>query len=396
MHEIAPFPKDFLLGAATSAHQVEGNNIHSDWWLLEHHPAMAGRLTPSGRAIDHFNRYEEDIALLAGLGYNAYRFSVEWARVEPVENEFSQSALDHYQRMIDCVLAHGMTPVVTLHHFTQPAWVALQGTAGLARLPDLFAVYCAKVVAALGDRIAWLCTINEANIKDVMGFVLPSFQNLIGADRTRFLPFALLDSYETVACAHKKARQAIKALFPRLPVGLTLAASPILPIDETAIVQAERISAQLLDRYLDLAKDDDFIGIQVYQRHIIDALGKQVPPGPMEETDSQGKRFDPTALGLALRKAWERTGRPLLITENGICTHDDQQRIRYIDATLESLRQCQQAGLDIRGYLHWSAFDNYEWGTFEHTFGLIAIEGPGMVRKPKPSAYHLGAYSNGM
>lgn len=392
MHNIETFPKDFLLGAASAAHQVEGDNKNSDWWILEHHPALAGVIVPSGKAIDHFNRYSDDIALMAGLGYNSYRFSIEWARVEPEQGKFSEEALDHYQRMIDCVISHGMTPVVTLHHFTHPSWIALRGERVLQDLPDLFARYCERVVKVLGDRISWLCTINEANIKDVMHLVLPGMDALFGGNREQFLPFALIDSFETVKAAHKEASLAIKAERSTLPVGWTLAASPVLPLNDSAAVHADSLTDKLVDRYIEVSKDDDFMGIQVYQRHIIDEEGVLVLPGSDEEVDGQGKRFDPESLELVMRRVWDRTKIPLMVTENGLCTNDDTQRIRYIDRALAGVQSCIADGVDVRGYLHWTAFDNFEWGSYEHKFGLIAVDRETFVRTPKPSARHLGNY----
>jgi beta-glucosidase len=392
MHKIQTFPRDFLLGAASAAHQVEGDNIHSDWWILEHHPALAGKIVPSGKAVDHFTRYPDDIALLAGLGYNSYRFSIEWARIEPEEGKFSQDAIDHYQRMIDCVISHDMVPVVTLHHFTHPAWVAIKGEKILQDLPELFARYCAKVIRVLGDRISWLCTINEANIKDVMHLVLPGMDALFGGNRQQFLPFALIDSFETVTAAHKEAVLAIKAERSSLPVGWTLAASPVLPLNDSAAEHADALTNKLVERYLEVSKSDDFLGIQVYQRHIIDENGSLVLPGSEEETDGQGKRFDPESLELVLRRAWNGAKIPLMVTENGICTNDDTQRIRYIDRALAGVQRCIADGIDIKGYLHWTAFDNYEWGSYEHKFGLIAVDRETFVRSPKPSAEHLGRY----
>ncbi|MEI6875739.1 MAG: family 1 glycosylhydrolase [Spirochaetota bacterium] len=386
-------PTGFLLGAASGAHQVEGDNRDSDWWLLEHHPAMAGKLVPSGKAIDQYSRYREDMALLGGLGFNAYRFSIEWARIEPERGVFSRSAIDHYKDVLDCVISQGMTPVVTLHHFTHPAWVALGGERLLPELPELFARYCGRIARELGDRISWLCTINEANILGVMRFVLPGMGSLFAGDRSQFLPFALLDSFETVTAAHRRAREAIKAERGTITVGWTLAASPIMPLGSDSAPRAAELSADLLERYYEVSLDDDFVGIQAYQRHVVDTDGRLVPPGADEERDGQGRRFDPEALELALRRAWDLTGKPLLVTENGICSDDDSQRIRFIDRALAGVRRCLEGGIDLRGYLHWTAFDNYEWGSYEHKFGLVGVDRHTLAREPKPSARHLGSYA---
>ena len=157
------FPDGFLWGVATAAHQVEGNNVGSDAWLMEHLPGSVYR-EPSGDAVDFYHRYPDDIAVIAALGLNAFRFGVEWARVEPEIGEISSAELDHYSRVVDTCLRHGIEPVVTLHHFTSPQWLIRHN--GGWRGPDTaarFADYAAVVMARLGDRVSWVCTINEAN-----------------------------------------------------------------------------------------------------------------------------------------------------------------------------------------------------------------------------------------
>ena len=157
------FPDGFLWGVATAAHQVEGNNVGCDAWLMEHLPGSVYR-EPSGDAADFYHRYPDDIAVIATLGLNAFRFGVEWARVEPEMGQISSAELDHYSRVVDTCLHHGIEPVVTLHHFTSPQWLIRHN--GGWRGPDTaarFADYAAVVMARLGDRVSWVCTINEAN-----------------------------------------------------------------------------------------------------------------------------------------------------------------------------------------------------------------------------------------
>ena len=157
------FPKEFLLGASTAAHQVEGNNRYSDLWAQEQmeHSSFA---EPSNDAVDHYHRYEEDIALLAGAGLNAYRFSIEWARVEPQEGCFDESELEHYRKVIRCCRGHGVEPVVTLHHFSSPKWLIERGGWEAESTVDYFKRYAVKVVEAFGDELHYICTINEANM----------------------------------------------------------------------------------------------------------------------------------------------------------------------------------------------------------------------------------------
>ena len=161
------FPKGFIWGSATAAHQVEGNNTNNDIWLLEHVEHSMFK-EPSLDTCDHFHRYPEDIKLLADLGFNSYRFSIEWARVEPEEGHFSAAAIDHYRRMLVVCHNHGIKPFVTFHHFSSPQWLIKAGGWESDDTPALFARYCGRLAADLGDLIAGGCTINEANIGRVL------------------------------------------------------------------------------------------------------------------------------------------------------------------------------------------------------------------------------------
>ncbi len=168
------FPDGFLWGTATAAHQVEGGNWNNDWWAWEHQPG-SGCVEPSGDACDQFHRYPEDIALLARLGFDTYRFSLEWSRIEPERGEWSLAALDHYRRICACCHEHGLVPVVTFHHFTSPRWMVEAGGWADPGAADLFVRYCERAAAHLGDLIGWACTINEPNIVALMGFLAGIF-----------------------------------------------------------------------------------------------------------------------------------------------------------------------------------------------------------------------------
>lgn len=157
------FQKDFLIGAATAAHQVEGGNIHSDYWAQEH-MVHTDFLEPSGDAVDHYHRYHEDIRLMAEAGLNAYRFSIEWARIEPQEGKFHQAEIDHYRDVIRACRENGLEPVVTLHHFTSPKWLISKGGWESDEVPALFARYTRYVIERLGSELHYVCTINEANM----------------------------------------------------------------------------------------------------------------------------------------------------------------------------------------------------------------------------------------
>ncbi len=380
----------FLWGTATAAHQVEGGNVNSDVWLLEHLPQSPFR-EPSGDACDHYRRFPADIALLAGLGFNSYRFSIEWARIEPAPGEFSAAALDHYRDVLTTCRRHGLRTVVTLHHFTAPRWFAMAGGFEHADAERLFARYAGHVVGGLGDLIDVLCTFNEANLTfgkrpqiiaaAAQATGSPAFSCFLFDDTDRSKPI--------IRKAHAAARTAIKALRPTLPVGLTLAMADYQPVpggNATAI--GERSAAY--DVWLHAARQDDFVGVQTYTRELFGPKGRVAPPAGSIRTQI-GQEFYPAALGGTIRYAAQEARVPIIVTENGIGIADDTLRIRYIDGALDALAGCIADGIDVRGYLHWSAMDNYEWlFGYAAAFGLISVDRTTQIRTVKPSGRHLG------
>src|SRR5438876_2011448 len=223
------FPDGFLWGTATAAHQVEGGNWNNDWWAWEHAPGTPCP-DPSGDACDHWHRYDDDIALLAELGLNAYRFSLEWSRIEPEERFFSRAELDHYRRMVAACLDHGVTPVVTYNHFSVPRWFWREGSWNSASAPDRFARYAEQVTAHLGDVVPWVCTLNEPNLMALLAAtsVAPAAAEedvsaLAAASETPARAVFAAPNLEPMAAAHRKAVAAIKSGPGDSKVGWTLA-----------------------------------------------------------------------------------------------------------------------------------------------------------------------------
>ncbi len=400
------FPKDFLWGTATAAHQVEGNNLNSDVWLMEHVPDTPYK-DPSGDACDHYHRYRSDIALLAELGFNSYRFSIEWARIEPEEGEFSHAVLEHYRDMLIACLEHDLTPIVTFHHFSSPRWLLSRGGWEDDETPDRFARYCERATQHLGDLIGVGCTINEANIAPLLmrfGF-MPTPEQLrqekwwlaaakavnIAPEKLSPFQYAVSEkSVEIILKSHRRAVEAIRAAGGKFPVGLTLALQDIQPVGGGEAF-AEQMTREINDIYLDSLQGDDFVGVQVYSRARCNANGF-IRPDEGAEVTQMGYEFWPEALEACIRHSSAVSGLPVIVTENGIGTGDDTRRIEYVRRALNGVINCLNDGLDVRGYTYWSAFDNFEWGLgYRPTFGLIAIDRKTQTRTVKPSARYLGA-----
>ena len=382
------FPDGFRWGTATAAHQVEGGNWNNDWWAWEHAEGTPCQEV-SGDACDQLNRYEEDISLLAALGFDNYRFSIEWSRIEPEEGEFSTAALDHYRRVCAACLANGITPVVTFHHFTSPRWVAADGSWTNPAVVDRFGRFCEASVAHLGDLIGRACTINEP---DVVAFVTYA----IGAFPPGTIDKGLREAaHENFIAAHHRSTEVLKAGRGDFPVGLTLSMADYqaVPADDPgAISRRDRIRASVEDRYLEAVRGDDFLGVQTYSRT---RIGPEGDIGPEEGVPVliMGYEYYPEALAATLRRAWEVTGGvPLLVTENGIGTDDDTQRIAYVQKALEGVLDCIDEGIDVGGYTYWSLLDNFEWAFgYGPRFGIVDVDRATQRRIVKPSGQWLGS-----
>jgi beta-glucosidase len=397
-----PVPKGFLWGTAISAHQSEGNNINSDAWLCENVTPTIYK-EPSRDACDSYHRYEEDIAIAADLGFNCHRLGIEWARIEPEPGLFSTAELDHYRRVLEACHKRGLKPMVTFNHFTAPRWFAARGGFEVADGADLFARFAEKSTQAFGDLIAYATTFNEANIQRLlvqlrrsnpqagaaMDAMTAACAKACGSERFSSLLFAPIETSEPVMLdAHVKATAAMKAGPGDFPVGLTLTMQDVQGVGEGH--QAEALIDMLYGPWLEAARQSDFIGVQTYTRVLVGALGRLAPPEDAEMTGAQYE-FYPQALGGTIRFAHERIGRPIYVTENGICTDDDTRRIAYLDQALAEVRQCIDDGIDVHSYICWSLLDNFEWTRgYGERFGLVHVDYDTFERTPKPSAYHLG------
>ncbi|MET9428085.1 family 1 glycosylhydrolase [Streptomyces sp. NPDC003036] len=393
-------PDTFLWGVATAGHQNEGHNSASDTWFLEHTTPSLFR-EPSGPACRGYQQWETDLDLAAGLGLNAFRFSVEWARVEPEPGVVSAEALDHYERKVDGCLKRGMAPLVTFSHFTAPHWFAAAGSWTAADAPARFAEQCDRVMARFGDRIAYAVTLNEPNLEQLLqaGAKLPAeaetlkTQMLAAAARAagsdtyasaNVIPAHRQDEFQAAFTrAHRAARDAIKARRSDLPVGVSIAIA-----DEVALPGGEERRdakrAAVYEHWLHEARNDDFIGVQNYERIVHGPDGEVTADG---ELNGMGTAIAPESLAGAVRYAHERAGVPVLVTEHGIQTSDDTQRAAFVPAAIHGLAAEVGAGTPVLGYCHWTLMDNFEWiFGYGAQLGLHEVDRETFRRRPKPSA----------
>ncbi len=400
----ATFPKGFLWGAATAAHQVEGNNVNSDLWVLEHmKPSMFAE--PSGDACDFYHRYRDDIALAASLGLNAFRLSIEWARIEPEPGAYSIAELDHYRRVLAACHEHGLSPAVTFWHFTTPRWIAALGGWENPATADHFVRYAERAAKHLGDLIGTAATFNEPNLPLLLKWLFASLpQNpfahvadmmkaaaaSIGAER--FSSFVTSNGEvvrDIMVPAHHRALEAIKAGPGKYPVGVTIAMA-----DEQAVGDGSRRDekrASLYGAWLEAAAKSDYVGVQTYTRARVGKDG-DLPPDAGAELTQMGYEFWPEALEQTIRYAAAQARVPVYVTENGVATDDDTRRVEYIRRALAGVQKCLADGIDVRGYFHWSLLDNFEWNAgYRPKFGLVAVDRQTFERTVKPSAHLLGS-----
>jgi beta-glucosidase len=378
------FPPGFVWGTATSAHQIEGGNVNSDWWDWEHDP-HSGCAESSGDACDSQHRWRDDVGIVADLGLGAYRFSLEWSRIEPAEGEFSTAALDHYRRICAACHERGVAPVVTFHHFSTPRWLARRGGWEAPDAPERFARYVERAAAHLGDLVGWACTINEPNVVGVLGYTVGLYPPGLKDELVRH--FAVNDAFVR---AHRLAVEALRSGPGSFPVGLTLSMEELVAGEGGE--QTRDAAEQILENtFLDATAGDDFIGVQCYERTVLGPTGP-IPPAPGTRLTQMGYEFWPQVVEHTVRRAAAYTGIPVVVTENGIATEDDRERIEFLSSALESLHRCIADGIDVRGYFVWSLLDNFEWHLgFGPKLGLCAVDRTTFERRPKPSAHWFGA-----
>ena len=403
------FPKGFLWGTTSAAHQIEGDNRNCDWWEWEQQPGRIANGDTSAVACDHYHRYREDFALLRDMNQNAHRLSIEWSRIEPSEGVFDTRQIRHYRDVLGELREQRILPMVTLHHFTSPLWFVRKGGWTSSEAARGFIPYVNRVVDELGDLAGMWCTINEPTIYAANGWMSGEFPPGHRGDIA-----AVYRVTNHMRRAHELAYAAIKRRLPDTPVGLSHHKFLMLPASRARRDRMAAAAAQLfLDRWpvgpgrlaKVVAASCDFIGIAHY-------WGLVCAFDPGRPQDQFIRRFNPpglpvTDMGWASNPAWMRQvlhelkpyGKPVYITENGIATTDDSIRQRYLGELLSNVHSAIADGVDVRGYFHWTNMDNFEWARgYSAHFGLIAVDRKTLERTVKPSGrlYSRIAAANGL
>ncbi|MDO8558457.1 MAG: glycoside hydrolase family 1 protein [bacterium] len=404
------FPKNFLWGATTSAHQVEGG-MHNDWteWekknggrlareaekravreagLASGLPAIS--LPPeafsaenyvSGSSCGHYERYAEDFDLAKSLGHNAHRFSIEWSRIEPSEGVFDEKEIEHYRKVLRALRQRGLEPLTTLWHWTLPVWISRRGGVEDDRFPEYFARYAKKVGGSLGDLVQFWITLNEPTSVLLNGYLRgvwpPQKRSVVAAYRAA----------KNLARAHREAYNILHGLFPSVRVGFG-----------NILIYTEPHSTSLLDRaaarFFGFWSNDYFFGLTGDTHDFLDLhyyfhSRVKFPFSVRNENravSDMGWEIYPEGIYHLLKKL-SAPHKPVYITENGIADAGDKKRARFIREHLEWVHKAIQEGVDVRGYFYWSLLDNFEWDKgFWPRFGLFEVDRKTLERKKRPSA----------
>ena len=389
------FPDHFLWGAATSSYQVEGNNSNADWWLWE---KQVGKEN-SGEACRHYELYEQDFDLAKGLSHNAHRLSIEWSRIEPQEGEFSQRELKHYIDVILSLRARKIEPVLTLHHFTNPIWFSQSGGWTDKRCVRRFLRYCDFVIQGLASHVHYWITINEPTIylshSYMWGFWPPQMKSNLKAlaVHNNFIS-AHIETYQLMNKIYQELNLAKPSVSISQHVSAIIPCSPTLRNRLAASFRDQWFNFEILDKLVQ-KKTLDFIGLNYYSRQLVDVSSWWIGNLAMEickhnhhplKKNSLGWDIYPEGLYQVLLKL-KRYKLPIMITENGICTSDDNLRWEFLKDHLKNIYLAIEQGVDVRGYLYWSLLDNFEWDKgFGPRFGLIDIDYHSYKRTVRESA----------
>jgi beta-glucosidase len=415
------FPAGFLWGAATAAHQVEGDNRNNQWWAWEEQPGRIWRSHRSGRACGWWTPggAEADLDLAAQMGQNAHRLSVEWSRIEPSEGVFDAQAIARYRQMLQAMRDRGIEPLVTLHHFTDPLWVAHSGGWENPKIVERFRRYVRYVVGELGDLVRMWCTINEPNVYMALGYIRGEFPP------GQHDPFRGLRVLNHMLRAHAAAYRVIHQMDGRAQVGLAHHITLFEPANPGS--RLDRLASAVHDAVFNavslyaprdgkipfpvgtglvhgpLVDSQDFIGVNYYLHYRVQfdpgwsargfARYLFSPGALLMDVKADGESFgalSPEGFHRVLRRV-ARLGKPIYVTENGCPDAADRLRPRLLATYLPQMHRAISEGADIRGYFHWTLVDNFEWAEgWGLRFGLVELDVATGQRRVRPSGHFYG------
>lgn len=405
------FPEGFLFGAATSSHQVEGDNRNNDWWHREQQPGHIHDGTRSGSACGWWaGRAEEDLRLAVELGHNAHRMSLEWSRLEPKPGRWDDAAFERYRAILGAGRDAGLRMAVTAHHFTLPRWLADRGAWLSEETVERFVRYCAECGRRLGDLVDLWITMNEPSILAYQGYAGTQWPPGKGD------PAAAFRAIRLMLLAHAEGARALRRAHLSAKVGLVHNAPLFQParrsvVDRTlARLQDWSITGMILraldtgwllppmasrpQRVPELVASVDFLGLNFYGRYLVrfdpkdedNFYGAHVQPDTIATEHTDWGQPWPEGLTRQLARMAE-LGVPVYVTENGVYDNTDERRQRLLVAYLRAVHAAIEDGVDVRGYFFWSLLDNFEWAEGWRThFGLVAVDRQTGERRPRPSA----------
>ena len=402
------FPKRFLWGAATAAHQVEGKN-HNQWsvWELENAKARAAQAQyhlqdfpswdrikkdakdpenyVSGKLADHYHRYKEDFDFLEKMHMNAYRFSIEWSRIEPKEGAWNIEAITHYKEYLEELRRRGIEPIVTLMHFTLPVWFAELGGFEYRRNVKYFVRYAEKIMRELGNSVRYVITFNEPDIYAENSYLT---QEWPPAKSSKLSYWKVIHN---IAHAHNVTSQNLHSLNNRYKVSITKNSAFYYPGDDAWLSRvSSEIQQFIKDDYIMrlFMRRSDFIGLNYYFSNRF--YGYRIH-NPDEKLSDMHWDMHPADIEYVLERLHRKYKKPVLITENGVADAQDEYRKWWITETLTAIQSAMKRGVEVKGYLHWSLIDNFEWAAGKWPrFGLVEIDYKTGERTLRPSAAWFG------
>jgi len=372
------FPKNFLFGSATSSHQIEGGNFNSDWYRFEHEPGRISDSSTSKITADSWHKWQEDIELLKHTHQNAYRFSVEWAKIEPKEGQFNARAIEHYRQILQELKRQKISSMVTLFHFSLPLWLADKGGFAKRQNVKYFVRFAEKMASELNDGVDLWVTLNEPNVYVASGYLQGKWCPGL---RSPLLAFRV---WKNLVLAHNLSYTALKARFTEASVGCVVNATAFEPYRNRILNKAVSRLAKLASSELfirAIIKKSDFLGLNQYMKYSLSWRPPFKVPDATQ-TNDYGWHVHPEGLYRVVMEnaKWRK---PIYITENGIADAEDRLRPQFIEDNLRMLHEAITDGADVRGYFHWSLLDNFEWSSgYSMKFGLFTID-----RQPRPSAF---------